>query len=289
MTSAQLKKCTLFLAGLLSILFLLSIALPPSAEAYISRTTSSGGAAYGISRSQHSGSSTPTPFLPSQPSQPGTPAPPSEPSEPAADPPQASPAPAPQQPSSQISGRGNYGIAYSSGYQSQSGTIFRTGPQPAPSPPASNPDPAPAPAPAPSSPAPPSSGGITLNQQEQQLLSLVNAERARRGLAPLQANSRLTHLARLKSQDMVDNSYFAHQSPVYGRVGDMLRSSGISFTLAAENLGIGGNINSIFNAFMNSPSHRSKIIDSRYTHTGVGIRYQPGRGYLVTQIFLLPR
>lgn len=284
MTLSRLKKRTWILACILTAVFLISGAFPQAAEAYIYRSSGSGVTAHWISRSQPSGSSSLTPSQTSQPSQPAQPDP-----SPPPEPPQPSPAPAPQQPSGQGSTGSSYGIAFSSGYHSQTRTIYRPAPQPAPSPPPASPDPAPAPSPPSPAPSLPGSGSVSLNQQEQQLLNLVNNERNRRGLAPLRVDNRLNHLARLKSQDMIDNRYFAHESPVYGRVGDMLRSAGIGFTLAAENLGVGGSINSIFSAFMASPSHRSKIIDSRYTHTGIGVIHQPGRGYLVTQIFLLPR
>ena len=162
-------------------------------------------------------------------------------------------------------------------------------PLPAP-PPAPVPKPAPAPQPAPS-PLPPQipGGTVTLNAQERLLFDLVNNERISRGLAPLKLHGQLTQLARLKSQDMLNNNYFAHESPTYGRSGDMLRSAGIRFSLAAENIGMGGNVRSIFDAFMNSSGHRNKIISPRYTHTGIGIVYQQGKGYRVTQIFMLPK
>jgi uncharacterized protein YkwD len=169
-----------------------------------------------------------------------------------------------------------------------------------PLPPAPAPAPAPAPQQPPTQPAPsppvlsppallPPAGGVTLNVQEQLLLNLVNSERIHRGLRPLQLDARLTHLARLKSQDMIDHRYFAHLSPVYGRAGDMIRNAGIPFILAAENIGVGGNVRAIFTAFMNSSGHRNKIISSRYTLTGIGIIHQSGRGFLVTQLFVQPR
>ena len=143
--------------------------------------------------------------------------------------------------------------------------------------------------PTPSQPAPLPGNISGLNAQERLLFNLVNSERASRGLKPLQLDSRLTYLARLKSQDMINHNYFAHQSPTYGSAGDMIRRAGIPFTLAAENIGVGGSVNAIFSAFMNSSGHRNKILGSRYTHTGIGIIYQPGRGYLVTQLFIQPR
>ncbi len=143
--------------------------------------------------------------------------------------------------------------------------------------------------PAPQPPPPPPDEPAGLNETEKQLLDLVNGARARAGIAPLQACPHLTALARLKSRDMIDLHYFAHTSPTYGSSGEMLRNNGYSFSLAAENIGVGGNVRSIFNAFMGSPGHCSKILDARYTLTGIGIYYQPGRGYLVTQLFVRPR
>jgi uncharacterized protein YkwD len=198
------------------------------------------------------------------------------------------------------SGTSAYGVARSQPVSSyypapvqpiptQPAPVQPTPTQPTPSQPTPPPS-QPAPAPQPSAPAPqPSVSSVNLNTQEKLLFDLVNSERIKRGLRPLQLNSRLTQLARLKSQDMIRYNYFSHLSPTYGRAGDMLRSAGIPFRLVGENLGTGGNIRTIFSAFMNSSGHRSKIIDARYTQTGVGIVYQPGRGYLVTQLFLQPR
>lgn len=175
--------------------------------------------------------------------------------------------------------RGSYGVT-----RSISGAFTGSPSLPAP-PPSPTPAPPPAPLPAPL----PGGATVTLNQHEQLLLTLVNAARARAGIPALVIDARLVHLARLKSQDMIDNRYFAHRSPVYGSFGDMLRSNGIRFSLAAENIGVGGNVTRIFNAFMNSGGHRNKILDARYSLTGIGIIYQRGRGYLVTQHFLRPR
>ncbi len=194
------------------------------------------------------------------------------------------------------SGTSAYGMARSQPVSSFNPAPYQPAPQPptqpAPQPPtqpAPQPPTQPAPQP-PAQPAPqPPSGGATLNAQERLLFNLVNSERISRGLRPLQLNSGLTQLARMKSEDMIRYNYFAHHSPTYGRAGDMLRSAGIGFTMVAENLGRGGNIHTIFSAFMNSSGHRSSIINTRYTHTGIGIIYQPGRGYLVTQLFVQPR
>ncbi|HPU00966.1 MAG: hypothetical protein GX890_08700 [Firmicutes bacterium] len=189
-----------------------------------------------------------------------------------------------------------YGIARSSGQVQwssggSSGWLQPSTPSKPPAPPVQPPEPATPEEPEePETPAtPPPGEAVELNPQERELFDLVNRERVSRGLAPLQLDARLTYLARLKSQDMADRNYFAHQSPTYGSSGDMLRNAGYKFSLAAENIGMGGSIKAIFNAFMNSSGHRNKIVSSRYTHTGVGVVYKPGRGYLVTQLFVKPR
>ncbi|HOL18448.1 MAG TPA: CAP domain-containing protein, partial [Bacillota bacterium] len=99
--------------------------------------------------------------------------------------------------------------------------------------------------------------------QERTLFGLVNKERKSAGLRPLRLNAKLTFIARLKCQDMINHHYFSHQSPVYGRLGNLLRAAGIRFTLAAENISKGGNARSAFSAFMQSSGHRNKILDPR--------------------------
>ena len=51
---------------------------------------------------------------------------------------------------------------------------------------------------------------------EQEVIRLVNEIRAENGLKPLTYDWELSRVARYKSQDMKDNRYFSHTSPVYG-------------------------------------------------------------------------
>ena len=70
----------------------------------------------------------------------------------------------------------------------------------------------------------------SLSVQEQTAGNLLNSDRARYGLAPLVIDPELCRIARIKSQDMRDNQYFAHTSPTYGDVRSMLRRFGYAFT-----------------------------------------------------------
>ena len=71
---------------------------------------------------------------------------------------------------------------------------------------------------------------------EQALFRLLNEDRARYGLSPLILDGELSNIARIKSQDMADNNYFAHTSPTYGNVRTMLSSFGVSYLAANENI-----------------------------------------------------
>lgn len=106
---------------------------------------------------------------------------------------------------------------------------------------------------------------------EKQVTDLVNKERAKRGLNPLTYDWELSRVARYKSQDMKDNNYFSHTSPTYGTPFQMMKSFGITYKTAGENIARGYNTpESVVNGWMNSSGHRANILNSTYTRIGVG-------------------
>ncbi|WP_028306655.1 CAP domain-containing protein [Desulfitibacter alkalitolerans] len=156
--------------------------------------------------------------------------------------------------------------------------------QPAPSKPAPQPS---QPAPAQPAPSKPDQSSI-LTADEQKMLNLVNQERARAGLPALKVHTELVKLARLKSQDMINNRYFSHQSPVYGSPFDMMRSAGISYTRAGENLAGASTVERAHTNLMNSPGHRANILNKDFTHIGIGIVDGGPYGKMFTQMFIRP-
>lgn len=119
---------------------------------------------------------------------------------------------------------------------------------------------------------------------EAEVVRLVNVERAKQGLAPLIQDWQLSRVARYKSQDMRDLGYFSHTSPTYGSPFDMMRSFGISYRTAGENIAKGyQSPEAVVNGWMNSPGHRANILNSSYTHIGVG--YVASGNYW-TQMFI---
>ncbi|MCD8239112.1 MAG: CAP domain-containing protein [Clostridiales bacterium] len=118
-----------------------------------------------------------------------------------------------------------------------------------------------------------------------QILSLVNTERAAAGLSALTLDSSLTNAAMLKAQDMADNNYFSHTSPTYGTPFQMLQTLGISYKSAGENIAKGQkSAEAVMTAWMNSEGHKANILSSSYGKLGVGYVSQNGTTYWV-QIF----
>ena len=119
---------------------------------------------------------------------------------------------------------------------------------------------------------------------EQEVVRLVNAQRAQNGLKPLAENWELSRVARYKSADMASRRYFSHESPTYGSPYQMMRSFGISFRSAGENIAYGQRTPAaVVNAWMNSSGHRANILNSSYTQIGVG--YHEAGNYW-TQMFI---
>lgn len=111
----------------------------------------------------------------------------------------------------------------------------------------------------------------SVSTYEQEVVRLVNAERAKAGLSPLTEDWQLSRVARYKSQDMRDRGYFSHQSPTYGSPYDMMRAFGISYRTAGENIAMGQRTpEAVVNAWMNSSGHRANILSKSFTKIGVG-------------------
>ncbi|MBE6716670.1 MAG: SafA/ExsA family spore coat assembly protein [Ruminococcaceae bacterium] len=106
---------------------------------------------------------------------------------------------------------------------------------------------------------------------EKEVIRLVNEIRVKNGLKELKYNWELSRVARYKSQDMKDNKYFSHTSPVYGSPFEMIKNFGITYRSAGENIARGQTTpESVVNAWMNSSGHRANILNSSFTQIGVG-------------------
>lgn len=124
---------------------------------------------------------------------------------------------------------------------------------------------------------------------ENRVFTLVNQERARRGLGALTNNWQLARVARYKSTDMMNKHYFSHTSPTYGSPFKMMENFGIRFSAAGENIAKGQRTpEEVMKSWMNSPGHRANILGGNYTQIGIGFA-KDGNGVTYwTQMFIRP-
>jgi uncharacterized YkwD family protein len=102
-----------------------------------------------------------------------------------------------------------------------------------------------------------------------QVVSLVNQERAKANMKPLTSDGSLTAMALDKAKDMYNKHYFDHTSPTFGSPFDMMKSYGIRFTYAGENIAMGQKTpQDVMTAWMNSAGHRQNILSPNFTKIG---------------------
>lgn len=133
------------------------------------------------------------------------------------------------------------------------------------------------------------SRGETTSSEAQQVLNLVNKERAKVGVQPLTLSEKLTSIANTKAKDMADKNYFSHTSPTYGSPFDMLKQFGVSYSYAGENIAAGQKTpEEVMNSWMNSSGHKANILNKNYTQLGVGYVKGGQYGTEWVQLFIKP-
>ncbi|HEY6635648.1 MAG TPA: CAP domain-containing protein [Acidimicrobiia bacterium] len=114
---------------------------------------------------------------------------------------------------------------------------------------------------------------------EQGFLSEINASRAAQGLAPLQMDGGLQSHARNHTADMIASGGIYHSSS-----GELQAAAGSGWAKLGENVGRGGSVSSLHQAFMNSSGHKKNILGD-YNYVGIGT--DSADGYLwVTVVFM---
>ena len=121
----------------------------------------------------------------------------------------------------------------------------------------------------------------------------TNAERSSEGLRSLKRHPHLDRVAAAHSQDMAVRGYFDHRDPEGNRAADRvaLRCRGLVVRGIGENIArlavVGGEgllATEMLRMWMASPGHRANILDSGWTHLGVGLWHRDGYVW-ATQLF----
>ncbi|MDE0104465.1 MAG: CAP domain-containing protein [Bryobacterales bacterium] len=137
-------------------------------------------------------------------------------------------------------------------------------------------------------------GRQRLKDMAHEIHERINAERIRRGLAPLRWDEATVAIAAAHSRNMADNMFFAHRDPRGRKARDRLSHlvSGCQSSWTGENIFMSDNLTGHHGlperavaSWMASRGHRSNILRPRFDTTGIGLAVIGSRIY-VTQSFL---
>lgn len=110
----------------------------------------------------------------------------------------------------------------------------------------------------------------------QQLVDLVNAERAKAGLSPLTINTKVQAAAMVRAKECEQR--FSHTRPNGTSFATALKEQKVSYRSAGENIAWGQHSpEEVMKAWMNSSGHRANIMNPNFTTIGVGY-YENARG-----------
>ena len=126
---------------------------------------------------------------------------------------------------------------------------------------------------------------VEMSAFAEEVVKLVNEERAKAGLAPLTVNAAATSAAQTRAMEI--QTSFSHTRPDGRSFTTALTEAGASFMGAGENIAYGqSSPEQVMNGWMNSSGHRANILNSSYTSIGVGYyRSASGVNYW-TQLFM---
>jgi len=129
-------------------------------------------------------------------------------------------------------------------------------------------------------------------QVEAASFDLVNQDRRNQGLPELVLDEQISTIARNHSKDMRDRGYFDHTSPDGQTIGQRLKSGGVSFRYAGENIELTKNYpNPAEKAntdFLSDPTHRGIMLNTQFKRVGVGVA-RSGNTYWLTQDYINPQ
>ncbi len=112
----------------------------------------------------------------------------------------------------------------------------------------------------------------------EQVVNLVNAERAKEGLSPLTIDTKVSAAAQVRAEEIVTS--FSHTRPDGSSFATALKEQNISYRRAGENIAWGQKSpEEVVNAWMNSSGHRANIMNKNFTSIGVGYYRQNGVNY----------
>ncbi len=112
---------------------------------------------------------------------------------------------------------------------------------------------------------------VQAQSEFEQIVTLVNAERAKVGCGAVAVNNTLAIVAQAHAVDMAENDYFSHDSLNGKSPFDRMSDAGYNYSTAGENIAAGyTSPSAVMTGWMNSDGHRANILNCDFTEIGVG-------------------
>ncbi len=108
-------------------------------------------------------------------------------------------------------------------------------------------------------------------QDRNEVLSLINQSRTAAGLRPLKENVKLSIKADEWARHLRDICSLKHSRLSDGAPDEWLK--------LGENVGYGGSITQVHDAYLNSPGHRANIMDPAFTSMGAAAVWGECNGF----------
>lgn len=115
---------------------------------------------------------------------------------------------------------------------------------------------------------------------EDDVIALINVERAEKGCPPLVEHSILREAAYAHSMDMVQRNFFGHTNPDGEDPSERMQEAGYIPVIWAENIAAGQSTpQEVVAVWLSSEAHRRNTLNCNYLDAGVGYYHAPGVGY----------
>ena len=118
----------------------------------------------------------------------------------------------------------------------------------------------------------------------QQVVNLVNQERAKAGLSPVTADTSIQAAAQVRAKEIEKS--FSHTRPDGSSFSTALTQQGVTYRGSGENIAWGQKTpEQVMNGWMNSEGHRANILNKNFTKIGVGYHQNASGTNYWTQLF----
>lgn len=111
----------------------------------------------------------------------------------------------------------------------------------------------------------------TMKGEAQEVLALLNAERAKAGLKPVVLDAKASGMAQAFACENAARKAISHEGTDGSSLGERFKRAGLGFSVMAENLAFGQKTpEQVITAWMNSPGHRRNMLYPAITRIGLG-------------------